>query len=46
VTYDTSDHQPGAFTAMGLGMDSANPPGNDAYFDDIAIDATRVGCLP
>jgi hypothetical protein len=25
---------------------SANPPGNDAYFDDVAIDANRVGCLP
>jgi hypothetical protein len=48
VTYDTADHQPGAFTALGLGMDnhSANPPGNDAYFDDVAIDATRVGCIP
>jgi hypothetical protein len=48
VTYDTSGHQPPAFTAMGLGMDnhSANPPGNDVYLDDVAIDATRVGCLP
>ena len=48
VTYDTSGHQPPAFTAVGLGMDnhSANPPGNDVYLDDIAIDAARVGCLP
>lgn len=48
VTYDASGHQPPAFTAMGLGMDnhSANPPGNDVYLDDVAIDASRVGCLP
>lgn len=48
VTYDTAGHAPPAFTALGLGMDnhSANPPGNDAYFDDVAIDAARVGCLP
>jgi hypothetical protein len=48
VTYDTSGHQPPPFTAVGLGMDnhSANPPGNDVYLDDVAIDANRVGCLP
>jgi hypothetical protein len=35
-----------AFTAVGIGLDnhSANPPGNDLYIDDIAIDAARIGC--
>lgn len=34
------------FTAVGIGLDNhgANPPGNDLYIDDIAIDGARIGC--
>ena len=48
VDYDASGHQPAALTAVSLGIDnhSANPPGNDVYLDDIAVDAARIGCLP
>ncbi len=48
VDYDASGHQPAALTAVSLGIDnhSPNPPGNDVYLDDIAIDAARIGCLP
>jgi hypothetical protein len=48
VDYDASGHKPDALTAVSLGIDnhSPNPPGNDVYLDDIAIDAARIGCLP
>jgi hypothetical protein len=48
VSYDANGHQPGQLTAAAIGIDNhgANPAPNDAYWDDVAIDAKRVGCLP
>lgn len=38
----------GPFTELGLGMDDhgAQPGQLDVYFDDVAVDAKRIGCVP
>ena len=37
-----------AFAAIKLGVEthSPNTSADDVYFDDVAFDAARIGCLP
>ena len=46
ATYGYQAQNLGPFTdlRLGFGNHSATDPANDAYYDDLAIDAARVGC--